>query len=116
MMEREETLVEIVSRLEKATGRLETLIDGNAMLGMPGMMAEMRRLRCDVDELRSRQISLWQWVTGYTLFVLSFGLIAIDELQMTLELSRTAAFIGGGFMLILACGFFLSGLGWIRWR
>ncbi|HQY92759.1 hypothetical protein [Caldilinea sp.] len=115
-MEREETLVEIVGRLEKATGRLETLIDGNVTLGYPGLAAEVRRLRAELDEMRNRQVSLWQWVTGYILFVISFGLIAIDELQAALELTRTAAFVGGGFMLILSCGFFLSGLGWIRWR
>ncbi|MFZ1769135.1 MAG: hypothetical protein WAU00_08060 [Caldilinea sp.] len=115
-MERDETLVEIVTRLERATNRLEILIVGNVELGLPGMAVEVRRLRADVDEMRSRQVSLWQWVAGYVAFVISFGLIAIDELQRLLELSKTAAFVGGGMLLILAATLFLSGLGWIKWR
>jgi hypothetical protein len=115
-MEQGESMVEIVGRLERATNRLEVLISGSADLGLPGLAAEVRQLRADVDEMRSRSASLWQWFVGYVLFVLSFGLIAIDELQVLLELNRKTAFTGGGFMLVLACGFFLSGLGWIRWR
>ncbi len=115
-MDRDETLVEIVNRLEKATTRLETLIDGNADLGLPGLATEVRKLRDDVDNLQEKtRVSLWQWLGGYVLFVLAFGL-TIKEIRDFLELSPIAALLGGGILIGLAALLFVSGLGWMKWR
>lgn len=115
-MDRDETLVEIVSRLEKATTRLETLIDGNAALGLPGMASEVRRLRTEVDNLTNQSVSMWQWIVGYVLFVAGMLIISVDKFHEILELSFVAALSGGVVLLVLAGVMFLSGLGWLKWR
>lgn len=115
-MDRDETLVEIVNRLEKATARLETLIDGNAALGLPGMASEVRRLRNDVDNLTNRTVSMWQWIVGYVLFVVGMLIISVEEFHAILELSFVTSLAGGAVLLVLAGVMFLSGLGWLKWR
>ena len=116
IMDQPETLVEIVRRLEKATNRFETLIDGDAALGITGIALEVRRLRNDVDDLRARSVSMWQWIVGYILFVAGFAIVSVESLQEHLELSFITAASGSIVLLVLAAVMFVSGLGWLKWR
>ncbi len=110
-----ENVIDQVDRLEKAVLRLERLLDGDTTLGLVGYSAELRKLRQDVDEMRSAKVSVWQWLMGFALFVGGVVLsnhAACGVLGMAPSVGLSFAVVFWGVSAI----FFVSGLGLIRWR
>lgn len=110
-----ENVIDQVDRLEKAVLRLERLLDGDQTLGLTGYSTELRRLRQDVDEMRSNKVSIWQWLMGFALFV---GGVMLSNHAACGVMGLPVA-TGLSFALVfwaVSAVFFVSGLGFIRWR
>lgn len=114
-MDREETLLDTVGRLDRITTRLETLLDGNAALGVSGLLARVERIESKLEQQAAKSVSMWQWIIGYVLFVSGTVLAGHGNL-MLFGISATAGLIIGVTVWLLAGVFFLSGLGWLKWR
>lgn len=114
-MDRDETLVDIVARLEKTTQRLETLLDGSPAFGVAGLNSRVALLEQQVATIQGQRVSAWQWMVGYVLFV--SGVIMASHGNVTaIGLTPTAGIVIGALAWVLAAVFFLSGLGWLKWR
>lgn len=114
-MDREETLVDIVARLEKTTARLETLLDGSPAFGVEGLNSRVAHLERQIAIIQEQRVSAWQWMMGYVLFVV--GVITVSHGNVTaIGLTPTAGIVIGALAWVLAAVFFLSGLGWLKWR
>lgn len=117
-MDRDETIIEIVSRLERAVTRLERVLDGDQQLSSPGMLAQHRQLMVDVaaikEELAGRRTNAAQWFVGYLLFVSAFA-ASSDRMQDYFGIPPLAAMTLVMSLVALAFVFFANGLGFIRW-
>ena len=117
-MDRDETIVEIISRLERAILRLERIVDGDQQLSSPGLLAQHRQLIADVEaiklELSGRRTSSAQWFAGYVLFVLAFA-TSSDHMQEYFAIPPLAAMTFTIVLVISALVFFANGLGFIKW-
>lgn len=112
-MDREETLVDLVERLEKAVGRLERRLDGDAELGAIGLNQRVAKLATDVETLLEREPIPILFMTGVVLFVAAFGLI-VRELRDFVALPTLPALALSALLLALSMVFFYAGLGWAR--
>ena len=112
-MDREETLVELVERMEKAVNRLERLVYGDAELGAVGLTERVSKLERQVGDLTQREPVPALWSVGFVLFVLAFGL-AIKEARDLVGLTLLPAFGLGALLIGLSMLFFYAGLGWVR--
>ena len=115
-MAEDETLVEIVARLERATNRLETMVDGDVDLGLPGMRHEQKGLREDVNRILVRldAQSAVSYLAGAVMLIAAFALSFVEV--------RQAAGIPPWFALalvvILVVAYVvltMSGVGLLRW-
>lgn len=114
-MDRDETIVDIVDRLDRSVSRLEKMLDGDVQLGLRGVAQRVTVLEEHVESIKSVRVSALQWLIGYLLFGLFVVLIShADRQSMGLPLSVGMAV--GALSFVLAAVFFVSGLGWIRWR
>lgn len=114
-MDREETLVDMVERLDRSIRRLETLVEGDQGIGLYGLTARVVQLEHNVDELRSVKVSALQWLLGYLLFGAFVFLVSYSGCNW-LGIPLQVGFALGLFFFGLAALFFVSGLGWIKWR
>ncbi len=112
-MDREETLVELVERMEKAVNRLERLVYGDAELGAVGLNERVSKLEGQMADLTQREPVPALWSVGFLLFVLAFGL-AIKEARDLVGLAPLPAFGLGALLIGLSMLFFYAGLGWVR--
>lgn len=117
-MDRDETIVEIVNRLERAITRLERIVDGDSQLSSPGLLAQHRQLMVDVEaiklELAGRRTSSAQWFAGYILFVLAFATTS-DHMQEYFAIPPLAAMTLTLVLVVSALIFFANGLGFLKW-
>lgn len=114
-MDRDETLIDTVGRLDKITTRLETLLDGNAALGVSGLLTRVERIENRIEQQAARSVSMWQWIIGYILFICGTVLTSHGNLVL-FGIAPQAGLTIGVLVWALAGVFFLSGLGWLRWR
>lgn len=114
MQQREdETLLELVARLERATTRIERIVYGDDDLDVPGLTVRVVQLEDAVRSMRRVRPSPQLWTIGFATFTLAFVVI-LPETRAVLALSLEA---GAAFGATLLCGayvFFLAGYGW--WR
>ena len=117
-MDRDETIIEIVSRLERAVTRLERILDGDQQLSSPGLLAQHRQLLIDVaaikEELAGRRTNAFQWFMGYLLFVAAFA-ASSDRMQDYFGIPPLAAMTLVLALTATALIFFANGLGFIKW-
>jgi hypothetical protein len=114
-MDRDETLVDIVERLNRTVGRLEILLEGDAALGLRGVTTRVQRIEENLDLMQSAKPSALQWTIGYLLFGLFVAIVSHSGCQW-LGISVQLALIIGVFVFVFAGVFFVSGLGWLKWR
>ena len=113
-MDREETVVDAVDRLERAVSRLERIVNGDVDMASPGLWAEHKQLMVDVAELKSRKPDPRSWLLGYVIFVIGM-LPLIKEMRERMGVAPELAMV---FMVVaigVALMFFANGLGFIRW-
>lgn len=120
MMSQDESLPQLVLRMEQAITRLETIVHGNEALGVTGMRKEIEdnRLSMGVIEhemsmLRQTRPNVLSWIGGYVAFTLTFWL-AIKEVREMLHVDWYLAALLGPLALLLALLLFLIGFGWVR--
>lgn len=112
-MEREETLVELVDRMERAVLRLERIVHGDAELGVAGLNERVSRLERTVDGLVVRQPAPFWWAVGFGMFVMAFGFL-LDDFRSMMNLPIHVG-VGISLMLLATSGvFFFAGFGWLR--
>lgn len=114
-MDREEMITDAVDRLDVTVKRLEKLLDGDASLGLRGVINRVSVLEEHVNALQSTRVSALQWLIGYVLFGLFVFFTShsgCSVIGIPLEVGASL----GLFVFVLAAVFFVSGLGWIRWR
>lgn len=114
-MDREETIIDIVDRLDRSVSRLEKMLDGDVQLGLRGVTQRVAVLEEHIDSIRSVRVSALQWLIGYLLF----GLFVFFTSHAGCSTIGIPMEVGAGlglFVFVLAAVFFISGLGWIRWR
>ena len=114
-MDREETIIDIVDRLDRSVSRLEKMLDGDVQLGLRGVTQRVAVLEEHIDSIRSVRVSALQWLIGYLLFGLFVVLVSHSGCA-ALGLPLSVGMSIGALAFILAAVFFISGLGWIRWR
>lgn len=114
-MDREEMITDAVDRLDKTVKRLEVLLDGDARLGLRGVINRVTALEEQVEALRNTRVSAMQWLIGYVMFGL-FVFFTPHAGSSFIGFPQEAAASIGLFMFVLAAVFFVSGLGWIRWK
>ena len=118
-MDRDETIVDIVNRLERAVSRLERVLDGDAQLAAPGLLAEHRQMQADIAEIKRdncrRQTNAAQWFAGYVIFIAAFA-AANDHLQTMFALPPLAGMMISITLAGVAFIFFANGLGFIQWK
>lgn len=117
-MDREETIVEIVNRLERAITRLERVVDGDQQLSSPGLLAQHRQLLVDVamikDEMQRRRTNASQWFAGYVFFVTAFA-ASSDTMQDFFGIPHMVAMVLVLALVTIAFVLFANGLGFIQW-
>lgn len=114
-MDRDETIIDIVDRLDRSVSRLEKMLDGDVQLGLRGVTQRVSVLEEYVASMQSVRVSAMQWLIGYLLFGLFVVLVShstCNALGLPLSVGMTI----GALAFILAAVFFVSGLGWVRWR
>lgn len=114
-MDNGETIIDKLDRVERTVTRIEKMLDGDSQLGLTGVAQRVTVLEQHVASIQSVRISALQWLLGYLLFGLFVVLVShstCNALGLPLSVGMTI----GGFAFILAAVFFVSGLGWIRWR
>lgn len=114
-MDRDETLVDIVVRLEKAVERLNMLMDGSQALGVDGLTTRINHIEKRLDNMQAQRASMWQWTLGYVLFIVGVLMASHNNVEL-FGITPIAGAIGGTLVWMLAAVFFLSGLGWLKWR
>lgn len=112
-MDREETLVELVERMERATNRLERIVYGDADIGAIGLNERVSRLERILDEIMQTRTSPLLWAIGFGLFVAGFALL-LDQVQQVLSIQHPAAAWVSALLLALSFIFFWAGFGWLR--
>lgn len=119
-MSQEESLPQLVLRMEQAITRLETIVNGNEALGVTGIRKELENIDLritdierDVHVLRQTRPNVLSWLVGYVAFTLTFWL-AIKEVREMLHVDWYLAALLGPLALLLALLFFLIGFGWVR--
>lgn len=112
-MDRQETLVELVDRMERAVLRLERIVHGDSELGTLGLNERVNRLERDVSEMRLREPAPFWWAVGFAVFVLAFGFL-ISDFRVMLHLPAHVG-VGMSFILLaMSVVFFFAGFGWLR--
>lgn len=114
-MDSEPTIFEMVTRLERSVARLEMMVDGDVELGLRGVTHRVAMLEQHVEQMRNVRVSALQWLIGYLLFggfVFLTSHAGCDFLGIPLGVGASL----GLLVFVLAAIFFVSGLGWIRWR
>jgi hypothetical protein len=114
-MDKGETIVDIVDRLDRSVSRLEKLLDGDVQLGLRGIAQRVTVLEEHVAAMQSVRVSALQWLLGYLLFGLFVVLVSHSNC-LALGLPLSVGMTIGALAFVLAAVFFVSGLGWIRWR
>jgi hypothetical protein len=111
----EESIVDAVTRLEAAINRLETLLKGDSYTQVPGLVADVRKLQEQVQQIQSVRPSSWQWLFGFALFV---GGVALSNHAAcgVFGISTSAGISFAVLLWSISAVFFLSGLGLIRWK
>ena len=120
MMSQDESLPQLILRMEQAITRLETIVNGNEALGVLGVRKELEHtgvrisvVERDVQTLRQTRPNVLSWVGGYAAFTLVFWL-AIKEVREMLHVDWYLAALLGPLAMLLALLLFLIGFGWIR--
>jgi hypothetical protein len=112
-MDRQETLVELVDRMERAVVRLERIVHGDSELGTVGLNDRVNRLESDVREIKDREPAPFWWAVGFAVFVLAFGFM-IGDFRIMMNVP-THVGVGMSIMLLAMSGvFFFAGFGWLR--
>lgn len=114
-MDRDETIIDIVDRLDLSVSRLEKMLDGDVQLGLRGVTQRVSVLEEYVASMQSVRVSALQWLIGYLLFGLFVVLVSLSTCN-ALGLPLSVGMTIGALAFILAAVFFVSGLGWVRWR
>lgn len=114
-MDREETLIDIVERLDHSVERLERMLDGDQTIGLSGVRQRVSILEDHVNAMQSVKVSALQWLIGYILFGFFVVLVSHSGCN-AIGLPLSVGMMVGALSFILAAVFFVSGLGWIRWR
>lgn len=114
-MDRDETIVDKLDRVERSVARIEKMLDGDAQLGLRGVAQRVTVLESHIDSIRSVRVSALQWLIGYLLFGL-FVFFTSHAGCSTIGISMEVGAGLGLFVFVLAAVFFISGMGWIRWR
>lgn len=110
----DETLVDIVERMERAVRRLETLVDGDPDIPVLGLKQQLQQLRVEVDELKATRPNVPLWILGFATFVMAFAM-ADDDFRRLAELTTPVAWAIGTILLVVSCVLLMSGFGWVRW-
>lgn len=114
-MDRDETIIDKLERVERSVMRIEKMLDGDQQLGLRGFAQRVTALENHIDSIRSTRVSALQWLIGYLLF----GLFVFFTSNAGCSAIGISMEVGAGFgllLFVLAAVFFVSGLGWIRWR
>jgi hypothetical protein len=111
----EESIIDVVTRLEMATNRLEILLKGDSYTQVPGMVYDVRKLQEQVVHIQAIKLSAWQWLFGFVLFV--GGVVLSNHAACGMLAISTIAGISFAVLLwSISALFFRSGLGLIRWK
>ncbi len=110
-----ETIVDKLDRVERSVTRIEKLLDGDVQLGLRGVSHRVTVLEEHVASIQGVRVSAMQWLLGYLLFGL-FVLLTADSTCNALGVPQQIGLVVGGLAFVLAAIFFVSGLGWLRWR
>ena len=113
-MANDETLVDIVERMERAVRRLETLVDGDPDIPVLGLKQQLQQLRVEVDELEATRPNVPLWVLGFVSFVAAVAM-ADEGFRQVAELTEPVAWAIGMILMVASCFLLMAGFGWVRW-
>mgnify|MGYP001175549152 CR=1 FL=1 len=113
-MERDDTVIDTVERLERAVSRLERILDGDKEIASPGVLTQHRLMVEDVAAMKARQPSALMWAIGYAIY--SSGLfLLIKEVRDYLGIVPGVTAIIVFVAVAVALFFFVNGLGFVKW-
>lgn len=113
-MDRDETVVDTVDRLERAVSRLERIVNGDAELSSPGLLVQHQQMMRDVEELKVHKPNAIQWAAGYLVLIAALG-VASERMQEAFSIPHAMAMVLMLALLVIALIFFMGGLGFTRW-